>query len=97
MKHWMVATPTYWVMMPILDDGTGPSEPGADVVIVHADTKRKAKVEGVRELRRQYSDGYLSDTDNPFVGLVVEEIPPCEHGRHYCREECEECALEAVK
>lgn len=87
----MVCTPTYWVTIPILDDGTGPSEPCADVVCVSAVNRRRAKVEGVRSLRQLYPDGYLTDVECPFTGLVVEEMIPCDHGKYLCCEECSNC------
>lgn len=91
MKHWMVVTPEYGEVIPILDDGTGPEEWGADVVFVEAETKRRALVEGVRELRRIHShwmEDQYSNVSNPFTGLKA-EISECQHGKCWC--ELPEC------
>lgn len=73
--RWFVITPAY-ERYPINVYGEpDPLEYGADVVEVEAETKRKALVEGVRELRRTRSEwirDQLSDNRNPFSGLTAE-------------------------
>lgn len=76
MTRWFVITPeyerypgSYYSFEP------EPPEYGCDVVEVEAETKRKALVEGVRELRRSRSDwlrDQVGDNKSPFTGLKVE-------------------------
>ncbi len=47
MKY-LVYTPEYGTVIPILDDGTGPMEYGCDVLHVRARNRRAAKVLAVR-------------------------------------------------
>ena len=79
MPRYYVVTPQYGTTIPILDDGTGPEEYGADVIEVEAPNKRAAVTEGVKRMlagsrkefrwcRDQRSDGV-----NPFAG--VKAIP----------------------
>ena len=71
----MVYTPVYGTVIPVLDFGEGPMEYSADVLYVRCRTKRRAKVLAVRAWRRQRSrwvmDQY-SDGASPFTGLKVE-------------------------
>lgn len=48
MQRWLVFTPYYDTVIPILDDGTGPVESGADVVEVEAESAKDAIVFGVK-------------------------------------------------
>jgi hypothetical protein len=75
MPRYYVVTPQYDSVVPILDDGSGPTESGCDVIEVEAPTKRAAVIEGVKRMLkgnpREYkwcraarSDGY-----NPFAGV----------------------------
>ena len=75
MKRYLVISPTYDVVIPILDDGSGPTEPVADVVEVEAGNKRDALLFGVRLMRKQ-QDSYINqDPDNcPFTRLQVEPV-----------------------
>ena len=60
------------------------------MVVVVADNKRQAKVEGVRELRRTKSDWVQdqeSDGRSPFAGLKVHLYDDCT---------CKECSGEEV-
>jgi hypothetical protein len=82
-RKWVVYTPEYGTVVPILDDGSGPTEYGADVLYVRAATRQRAKVLAVQAwrhnrgrpswmhhgawLERQDSDGAC-----PFTGLKVE-------------------------
>lgn len=80
--HWSVVTPEYGTVIPILDDGTGPIEYGADYVCVEADTKRQALVAGVRKLRStgsHWMEDQNSDGASPFTGLKAEKLL-CPHG-----------------
>lgn len=90
-KHWWVYTPTYDVVVPLLDDGTGPSEPTCDAVCVDAPTKRTALVAGVRQLRADGSP-WLQDAENPFVGLTA-ELAECEHGVQLCCTNAPHCEV----
>ncbi len=69
----------YYVVTPVYTTyyspwGLEPPDTGADVVEVEAQTKREAKVLGVRELRRTHSkwmqDRY-TDGLSPFTGIKV--------------------------
>jgi len=75
--------PTYWVIspeygevIPILDDGTGPTEYGCEVIRVEAPNKRAATVMAVRAWRTEgkWRGGlrYCYDDECPFTGLKVE-------------------------
>jgi len=88
--HWVVRTPEFEYIEPILDDGTGPIVIGHDAVCVDAPTKRKAIIGGVRKLRskewlRKYGYrstyyGWTRDKNtNPYTGIRAEKAE-CEHG-----------------
>ena len=81
MKRWHVITPEYGEVIPITDDGQGPTEYGCDVIEVEAETRRDAILVGVQLMRAHERDyHYFRHCDgNPFVGVKAEEIPPpCE-------------------
>jgi hypothetical protein len=74
MKRWLVVSREYGVVMPLLDDGSGPTEYGCDVIAVEAQTPRDAKVLAVRLARqhpRRYGfvDHYADEC--PFTGMRV--------------------------
>ena len=77
-KKYLVYTPEYGTVIPILDDGSGPMEYGADVMLVRAQNARRAKVLAVRAWRRKpwkqarWLHDCLSDGRSPFVGLKAE-------------------------
>lgn len=52
MARFYVVTPEYSYVVPVLDDGTGPLECGADVFEVEADSKQDAVALGVKEMLR---------------------------------------------
>ena len=56
MERWYVVTPEYGTVIPVLDDGTGPMEYGADVIEIEAETKRDAIALGVKEMLRLNRD-----------------------------------------
>lgn len=100
MKHWIVISPEYGTMIPIMDDGTGPMEYGCDVVCVDAETARQAKVAGVRKMRETYPDGWLSRVEgNPYNGIYA-KTALCPHLHRMCdcaspeEYDCEQCADE---
>ena len=77
-RMFLVYTPEYGTTIPILDDGTGPIEYGADFVVIRARTRARAKVLAVRYWRRHWKwDGWVVTQDSdglcPFTGLKVEE------------------------
>jgi hypothetical protein len=90
MRHWWVSTPEFGVMVPLLDDGTGPLEYQCDVVCVDAATRREAIVAGVKKMRAEGAKWFESHDGNPFVGIKAESAR-CEHGELTC-----DCAGEAV-
>jgi len=80
LKHWYVVTPTYDTVVPILDDGTGPIETGADCIEIEATTGRDAIALGVREMLRggkcdQYGSRFRwcidarNDGCSPYAGV----------------------------
>ena len=75
MKRWLVVTPEYDTVIPILDDGTGPLEPGADVIEIEAETARDAIALGVREMLRrgdppyQWCNDQRGDKLSPYAGV----------------------------
>lgn len=99
MTHYLVISPEYGTVIPILDYGEGPMEYGRDVVCVDAATKRQAKVLGVRKMRNDAHCHYHADhcDTNPFTGVAVEPAE-CAHGKRcYCGcEECPECEAETA-
>lgn len=72
MHRWLVITPEYESVVPLLEDGSGPTEIACNVVEVKAATRREALIKGVRELRKR-KDGWMaeqkSNNANPFTGL----------------------------
>ena len=77
-KMYMVYTPEYGTVIPILDDGSGPKEYGADVLLVRATNKRRAKVLAVRRWRHRPRGKWVENRDSdlisPFAGLKAEEV-----------------------
>lgn len=83
MRHWYVVTPAFDVVIPVLDDGTGPVETGSDVIEVEAVSARDAIALGVKAMLSgaRYPDGQRyrwvfdqrSDGCCPYAG--VKAIP----------------------
>ena len=99
MTEYMVVTPPYGTLIPILDDGTGPTEYGSDVLYVEARTVKEAKVLAVREWRqmqrrgqwreaRWVADQYINNAC-PFTGLKVfnMDLDDAEFNRRYHKSE----------
>jgi hypothetical protein len=83
MLPWYVVTPEYGEVVPVLDDGQGPTEYGCDVIEVEAPSKRAAVIAGVRAMRAnpreyRYYGGHCEG--NPFAGVKAEPAV-CPHGR----------------
>lgn len=78
MKHYLVITPEYGEVDPVLDYGQGPIEYGCDVIEVEAQTKREARDLGVYEMLRNKDYQYCRDSrdggENPFTGITVEVV-----------------------
>jgi len=77
-KHWYSVTSAEWgEVIPILDDGTGPTEYGCDHLWVRTTSAKRAKVLMVRAFRRRTkgkswkSAPWLWD-GNPFRGMRAE-------------------------
>lgn len=93
---WLVSSPEYGEIVPILDDGTGPTEYGCDVVHVEAFNKQDALYLGVLLLKQQGAK-YLDHAENPYAGVRVESClcpahgMPVWKGDHY---ECRQCESE---
>lgn len=80
MKRWLVVTPEYGEIIPITDEGQGPTEYQADVIEVEAETRRDAIVIGVKMMRANSRDyhWFRHCDGNPFVGITAELMPvPC--------------------
>jgi hypothetical protein len=93
-KRWTVYTPDYGIVVPVTDEGQGPTEYGCDVIEIEADTRRDAITLGVKEMLKGRSGGHglgmcfqwcldqRSDNANPWAGvkaeLIVSECPACE-------------------
>lgn len=88
---YVVCSPEYGEVIPILDDGTGPMEYGCDVVFAFTRNARRAKVLGVRWFRRRGAR-YLRYAENPFAGVKAERLEFCErcHYANY-RTRCNCC------
>ena len=94
MRKWIVVTPEYGVLIPITDEGYGPTEWGCDVIEIEAEYKRDAIVLGVQLMlhggkgghgegeRYRYCLDQRSDHASPYTGvkayLSSEECIVCE-------------------
>ena len=81
MPKYAVISATWEVTIPILDDGTGPSELTCAYAEVEAKNPRAAKVLAVQQWRKttggqghDYIQGCASDRRSPFAGLRVENL-----------------------
>jgi hypothetical protein len=96
LQPWLVCSPEYGEVVPILDDGTGPMEYGCDVVHVEAETREDALLLGVMLLKKQGAR-YVVDGENPYAGVKVESMICPKHGMpewkgdHY---DCPTCEAE---
>ena len=82
LKRWLVITPEYGVVVPILDYGQGPIEYGCDVIEVEAETKRDAIALGVKLMLQDVSPvkhvtfewckDSREDGCSPFAGVTAE-------------------------
>lgn len=84
LKRWLVITPEYGVVIPVTDEGLGPTEWGCDVIEIEAETRRDAIVLGVKEMLRGGKGGHgdyeryewcltqRSDRCSPFTGVTAE-------------------------
>lgn len=77
MKRWLVITPEYGEVVPILDYGQGPLEYHSDVIEIEAETRRDALVLGVNLMRRNSCEyhWFRHCDGNPFVGVKAEVVP----------------------
>jgi len=97
MTHYNVISPEMSFVIPILDDGSGPTEYFACVASVDAKNKREAKSLALKDvLFFDWIQWARDNEKNPFSGLKVED-PICKHGICWCDicgQECEECYAE---
>lgn len=92
LKPWLVVTPEYGEVIPVLDDGTGPVEYGCDIVFVEAETRQDAILIGVK-IMRERGDAYYrhGHADNPWAGVKA-ELQTCPvHGTAVWNEDHFEC------
>ena len=78
MPRYAVISREYGTVVPILDDGTGPTEYGCEYAEVEADTPKGARVKAVREWRSKGRLRYCYSDENPFTGLKVQDIDKME-------------------
>lgn len=76
MPRWLVLTPSYTYVEPVLEDGSGPTERTCDVIDVVAPTKREAIKIGVRRmLKENKSKGWVQyqqeDGKCPYTGITA--------------------------
>ncbi len=72
-RWYEVVSPEYGEVIPILDDGTGPMEYGADFLYVRARNAHRAKTLAVRAWRRAHAK-YLEPGENPFTGVKATRV-----------------------
>ena len=73
MPTYLVISPEYGEVVPILDYGVGPMEYASDVIRVDAPNKRAARVLAVRTWRKEkWVLKYCEFDENPYRGLKVE-------------------------
>lgn len=78
LRRWLVLTPEYGEVIPITDEGQGPTEYQRDGIEVEAETKRDAILMGVCLMRDKPRDyhWFRHADGNPFVGVTAEVVPP---------------------
>lgn len=105
-----VISPEWGEKIPILDDGSGPTEYQCSWQLVRATSKREAISIGVKrwlaEPYKRYSRNYCQvqkdDGCNPFTGIKA-SIFACPHGVEWTLEDepeeawCDECRAEEAK
>ena len=89
LTRWWVITPEYGVVIPVTDEGQGPTEYGCDVIEIEAETRRDAIVFGVREMLKGRRGGHgrgmryqwcldtRGDGTSPYAGVTAEAVPAC--------------------
>lgn len=76
MSEYIVIGPERWRVVPLLDDGTGPSEPDIDVYYVSAPTRRAAKWAAFNRAKEQGTRWWRDlDVEHPLKGVRAE--PAC--------------------
>ena len=85
MKHWLVITPVYGEVVPVLDYGQGPMEYGADVIEIEAACARDAVALGVKEMLKggrvdewssyKWCLGQRDAGESPYAGVRAEPYP----------------------
>ena len=75
LKRWLVISPKYDNVIPVLDDGSGPTEPTCDMIEVDAKNKKDALLFGIKIMRKNFRDGWHNSDpgENPFKGMQIEE------------------------
>lgn len=75
MPVYCVYSPEMSVIVPVCDDGSGPTEEERSVCIVEARTKKEAIKASVTNLDMlMWVDNARSDGRNPFIGLKADRI-----------------------
>lgn len=78
MDSWLVITPEYGDVVPVLDYGQGPIEYGCDVIEVEAQSKRDAIALGVKAMLKSKEYRYCRESrqfgENPYTGVHAEKV-----------------------
>ena len=83
MKKYVVMSEMYSEIVPILDDGTGPTEEAYDYIEIEAENKADAKVLGIKLWKEEHKGKYeywggKDEDENIYKGTKVWEVKECE-------------------
>jgi hypothetical protein len=75
-KRYVVTSPVRWAVVPVTDDGMGPSEPHFDVYLVDAPNRKAAKWAAWKHAQLCRDMWWLDhDIEHPLAGVTIEEAP----------------------
>lgn len=78
MRNWIVITPEYGDVVPVLDYGQGPIEYGCDAIEIEAASKRDAIALGVKAMLNSKDYRYCRESrqfgENPYARVKAELI-----------------------
>lgn len=79
LKKYVVMSEIYSEIVPILDDGTGPTEEAYDYIEIEAENKTDAKILGIKLWQEQHKGKYKcwgdkDEDENIYKGTKVWEI-----------------------
>ena len=83
-RPYLVISPEMSETIPILDDGSGPTEYFRCAIDVRAKNKREAKIKAIKHhAMQEWVVTARKDDQNPFVGLTVKKIFVCNDCDYY--------------